>query len=494
MTPNVGDRKPRLTIPTPVPRPPLTIPAPVPRPPLSAQGKTTQLRNGSVSVHSSIISGSHESPLKMQGSSRLFPMGGVAEPRHAVGAISSDSKYVGPLPLPSPDTELFWTLPGPNSFLHGLSERLEEDGQLNQVIVAVPAQMPPPGLPSRIARFPCDRKVVSLELVPGARDSLFALLLQESGCDLPDGIPGPGDVISGALQHCRVVLDCSQASDLQLADAMMLIGAAGASAHSSGPKLAPLQVVLLVSGQRLPLRHDSRTRVGVTWWWGQLGRLDTALFVHHAVRIGLTSTDALTQAAIVEVAGYDLSLAQLLVDEWDSSEARLRALLEHYAAHRDGLADCVEPSRTPLEQRPGGVDLLGWSRGGCDRWGDEPRWHACGAYAGDPESTTRALWRAQASILLPLIDEHRVRAVRWLNRLGHGSALLAHAEDREYFADLIEMTDVFHYMRQHPQLKNLPQYQFIRWLYNTRNSLAHLVCLSPDSIARGMALSSRIDT
>lgn len=373
---------------------------------------------------------------------------------------------------------------------------MSREGGLSQVIVAVPELNPPPRLANLAQGLVCDRKVIQLDLNQPTTDNLFALLLLGNARDLPDHTTGPSDVVSGALNGCRAVIDCSRSEDLHVRDALLLVAAAGAAAHSNGPAQAPLQVLVIVQGAKLEAARSGLVRLGAAlarvntvWWWARVGPLDTALFVQQSS--SHTRLDHLARAAIVEVAGYDLSLAQLLVDEWDTSEPVLLALLAHYAEHRPGLAVCEAPVERSPSDRPNVADITSWANGGCESWGEgRVRRHVCSALTSDKQAVARALWRTQASYLLPRIDEQREQLIRWLDLLGHGSALEAWAQGRENFEGYVEIGDVHRYMRKN--MRGRPQCELAEWLLTARNRLSHLVCLTQEFLQEGREIEARV--
>ncbi|WP_405445563.1 hypothetical protein [Streptomyces erythrochromogenes] len=192
--------------------------------------------------------------------------------------------------------------------------------------------------------------------------------------------------------------------------------------------LAPVQrprLLVVATPDRLPSTTPdqlARDDVGVHWWWGALGRLDTAsvtavnrpLASRAAVGYGPTGgthiAEAVTQASIVEVCGPHLVLAATLATLWDGRPESLRATLAtacdtHLAipghqptAHRAGALAHQPPDALRAE----------WNNGTIDAWDGHLRPHpATLCAAGRSTELHKLLWVAHSRTLLPLIDDAR---------------------------------------------------------------------------------------
>ncbi|MEE1782730.1 hypothetical protein PUR71_07315 [Streptomyces sp. SP17BM10] len=223
---------------------------------------------------------------------------------------------------------------------------------------------------------------------------------------------------------CTYVLHA--ASDDDPDDLARLLQRLPATAKALG--LAPEQrpkLLVVATTDRLPATAPddlARTDVAVHWWWGALGRVDTASVtavnrplpartVTHSdtgrTRIG----EALTQATIVEVCGPYLDLAAALAARWDGQPETLRATLTALCSP----GPLVLPAqRTPARRtgahahQPPDALRLRWNNGTIDAWEGQLRTHPAELCTpgGDTE-LNRLLWVAQSRTLLPLIDDAR---------------------------------------------------------------------------------------
>lgn len=195
-----------------------------------------------------------------------------------------------------------------------------------------------------------------------------------------------------------------------------------------------LSVVALVTRYELPAFAGGATSdIALTsiWWWGRIARWDVAAHIAGlGAAGGMTGVLADVRAeSIVEVARWDLDLAERLADLWAGDPAELPAL----------LGDRVDRSRRDQADSPvrltgaGGAwedlrppeALLGpWDRRRVDRWHERPsgsgQWLAM-----TPGGLPGALWAAQARVLLPWVEErrslllHRVKETLGNQRFAH---------------------------------------------------------------------------
>ncbi|MER8045203.1 hypothetical protein [Streptomyces sp. NPDC094032] len=181
----------------------------------------------------------------------------------------------------------------------------------------------------------------------------------------------------------------------------------------------------------------------VHWWWGTLGRLDTATFIapllDHRPAGASKGRDpsaerirrAVRAETIVEVCGPDLDLARRLVQEWDGTQDTLEVVLERCLAAGPGSRpDCPRLDRVGALPRPGPDLRLAWAGDAIVSWEGRLRLHVASWHpAGDggpaalprEESRTRLtalISQAQQRVLVPWIEEARQRvAVRALGHL-----------------------------------------------------------------------------
>ncbi|MER5205596.1 hypothetical protein [Streptomyces sp. NPDC002825] len=187
------------------------------------------------------------------------------------------------------------------------------------------------------------------------------------------------------------------------------------------------------------LRHGLGD-TAVHWWWGALGRLDTATAIapilDHAP--ATTGRDPLKERirravraeTVVEVCGPDLELARLLAREWDGAQHTLGAALGNCLASLTGPvpADCPKLRRLSALLWPGAELRQAWARGAVVSWEGRLRphvavWHpADGRPAPARDGDVRArlaahVSQAQQRVLIPWIEEARQRLAA--RALGH---------------------------------------------------------------------------
>ncbi|MFD3728743.1 hypothetical protein [Streptomyces sp. NPDC058671] len=207
------------------------------------------------------------------------------------------------------------------------------------------------------------------------------------------------------------------------------------------------------------LPDELRNGVGDTavhWWWGALGRLDTATAIAPILDHGPDTSGrdrdplrerirrAVRTETVVEICGPDLDLARLLAREWDGSQHTLGAALGSSLARTPvpGPADCPPLRRIGALLRPGAELRQAWASGAVVSWEGRLRahvavWHPAAPTAGPGDADVRArldalVSQAQQRVLSPWIEEARQRlAVRALGHLNRPvAALVADYADR----------------------------------------------------------------
>jgi hypothetical protein len=190
------------------------------------------------------------------------------------------------------------------------------------------------------------------------------------------------------------------------------------------------RMLIVATAEDLPVDLPdqlSREDVAVHWWWGALGRLDTATVVSLArPRVARPAAhhqllEAVAQATVVEVCGPFVDLAALLAARWDG---RPETLLEEL---RLACADTVDPNallpahdrNASPAHRPEQALRNHWSTGGVDSWDGRLRRHPAHDLA-QAHTVATCVWLAQNHALLPLLDDARedfIGVVRRRSRL-----------------------------------------------------------------------------
>lgn len=242
-------------------------------------------------------------------------------------------------------------------------------------------------------------------------------------------------------------------------------------------------IAILARGQLPAFRGGASSDIAMTsiWWWARIARWDVAAHI-----VGMTEraplqgvlSDVRTES-IVEIARWDLDLAEHLVTAWEGEPSQLPSLLKDWrrvsapvmnGGH--GGLDGLQPPRPVLPF---------WDEGVVESWHDRVSAATC-ALAVEPGKLSRLVWAAQARVLLPWIEERRstlhirVTEIFGAPRLG---AILREWFDPPVDADgLVEIGALDTVVRrvlgaQHSDVRDAS-----RWLREARNHLAHMRPLS----------------
>ncbi|MGW0136814.1 hypothetical protein [Streptomyces sp. NPDC003299] len=163
----------------------------------------------------------------------------------------------------------------------------------------------------------------------------------------------------------------------------------------------------------------------VHWWWGTLGRVDTAVVV--AAARGRAPGGALEQRilaavreeTVTDLSAFDLSLAQRLAVAWDGTTTRLDKALRSCldSALITEAASCPEgPLDAGARRRPGSALRRAWAQGLVQSWEGRLRrhpasWYASGQSATPPELSV-LMGQAQLRVLSPWIEATREQLAR----------------------------------------------------------------------------------
>lgn len=166
-------------------------------------------------------------------------------------------------------------------------------------------------------------------------------------------------------------------------------------------------VVVLTDRKGLPIfAGGDRAEVSLAnvWYWNRIARWDVAA---HLALLGNHGGQGVVfevrVETIVEVARWDLELASRLANRWDGDPTTLPAMLgELPGAARAAPRDRVRSATAPPDQL-----LADWDDGCVESWHGATAW-APRLGLHDEESVSRLVWHAQARVLLPWIETHRV--------------------------------------------------------------------------------------
>jgi hypothetical protein len=178
--------------------------------------------------------------------------------------------------------------------------------------------------------------------------------------------------------------------------------------HAETPTRRLSMVAILERGQLPSFRGGTSSDIAMTsiWWWARLARWDVA--AHIAGLGGHPGLNGVVEdirvESIVEVARWDLDLAERLVVAWAGEPSHLAALLKEGHVMPTPTIDDSHLVMDAL--RPPDSILESWDNRLVDVWHNHQSIAAC-ALAAEPDKLNRMVWAAQARVLLPWIEERR---------------------------------------------------------------------------------------
>jgi hypothetical protein len=184
--------------------------------------------------------------------------------------------------------------------------------------------------------------------------------------------------------------------------------------------------------------EDSEVSLATLWWWNRIARWDTAAHISHidGPRIEERILADIRAETIVEVARWNVALAEQLAQNWSGDPAELPDLIEEPPAS----ADQPEP-RERCGSRPSEGLLELWDTGQLDGWHDHY------SPAPSPQRLRRLVWAAQARIVLPWIEQRREvlqeRTIEKLGRKPFNEALHFMFDPPLTDAGLVEINDLY---------------------------------------------------
>ncbi|MEV6393104.1 hypothetical protein, partial [Nocardia xishanensis] len=373
------------------------------------------------------------------------------------------------------DTDL-WRLPGPRSYVEDIS-----DGVERHIAAVLPAALADSSLfADSLAVAIIDR--ITHRGVPARRvhpeDAKSVLETMHKLCwDPPSTIPD-------LLRHDELVGTVAVLSNVDLSesardDLPRFLERVERESRSLPPS-ERLTIVTIGSRQQLPTFAGGATsEVGFTsvWFWGRISRWDVASHIaaFSRERRGGVIQDVRAET-IVEVASWDLAVAEFLVENWSGDPVDLPEALGDAALpipqKQAGWFGATEVTMVP----PPAV-LRAWDERVVDAWHE--RIHPGPSIALlERQKLDRIVWSAQARVLLPWIEQNRVRLHSEVRRdLGRNFAAHVDAVLPGHSPNgLIEIGPLERLVRTRGSLGYL--YQAARELKRARNALAHLRPLS----------------
>jgi hypothetical protein len=243
-------------------------------------------------------------------------------------------------------------------------------------------------------------------------------------------------------------------------------------------------VAILARGQLPAFRGGASSDIAMTsiWWWARIARWDVAAYIADLAALGPLQgvlADVRTES-IVEVARWDLDLAEHLMTTWEGEPGQLPSALKDW---RSVSAPAINAERHagPGGLRPPNPVLPSWDQRVVEGWHDHLSVATC-SLAAEPDELSRLVWAAQARVLLPWIEERRATLHTRVTRLLGAprlAAILHDWFDTPVDADgLVEIGALDRVIRKalgsrHPELREAS-----RRLREARNHLAHMRPLS----------------
>jgi hypothetical protein len=242
-------------------------------------------------------------------------------------------------------------------------------------------------------------------------------------------------------------------------------------------------IAILARGQLPAFRGGASSDIAMTsiWWWARIARWDVAAHIaglaERAPLQGVLS-DVRTES-IVEIARWDLDLAEHLVTTWEGEPSRLPYLLKDW---RCVSAPAMNGSHGGTEGvQPPSLVLRSWDQRVVEGWHDQVSVATC-SLAAEPEKLSRLVWAAQARVLLPWIEERRSALhIRVTEILGAPrlTAILREWFDPPVDANgLVEIGALDTVVRKVLGSRHSDVREASRWLREARNRLAHMRPLS----------------
>ena len=245
------------------------------------------------------------------------------------------------------------------------------------------------------------------------------------------------------------------------------------AARREGDHRPPLLCLTIVAPEPADVRFNDPA-IQVAYWWGRLSRLDLAIYLDSAD----PDMSPLDRAVAVEVAGFDLDLADRLADAERLDIEAVEALVGDFSAERCMASLEAESHGCPCRPSDPGASLGPWAAGQVDRFDYSDRLFEHSAACGPDIRRSvlrRRVWRGQITTLLPELEIWRTE-------------LIACARVRGYIADGIA-TDTLDFRELHEHLKaerhDAIRRQMaelageLRW---ARNRIAHLDLLTADTV------------
>jgi len=255
--------------------------------------------------------------------------------------------------------------------------------------------------------------------------------------------------------------------------------------HAAGNHTQRLSVVAIVGRGQLPgFRGGASSDIAMTsiWWWARVARWDVAAYIADlAERAPVQGVPAdVRNESIVEIARWDLDLAEHLVMGWAGEPGDLPSVLKDWRSACTPSVNASRPVGADGIQPPDPV-LSSWDQRVVEGWHDQLSVTTC-SLAAEPEKLSRLIWAAQARVLLPWIEERRaalyIRVTEILGTQRLGTILHEWFDPPVIDNGLVEIGVLDRVIRRALGSRNTEFRDASRWLREARNRLAHMQPLS----------------
>jgi hypothetical protein len=383
--------------------------------------------------------------------------------------------------------ERVWRLPGPRGFVRDI---VAEWGRGRHVTAVLPEVL------ASDAIFTDGLGVAMLEEF--ARQSVSARRIYDAGQDksILDTFSqalifeDPPATISALLRHPEVentvaVVVARELGTCARNGLPAFLERVELESHATTNQAQRLSIVAVLGRGQLPsFRGGANSDIAMTsiWWWARIARWDVAAHIAElAERVSLQGivADVRTES-IVEVARWDLDLAEHLVMTWEGEPKALPSLLKDW---RSVSAPAISASRPAGTDgiRPPDLFLPSWDQRVVEDWHDRLSVTTC-SLAAEPEKLSRLVWAAQARVLLPWIEEQRatlhIRVTEILGPQRLASMLDGWFDPPVNGNGLVEIGVLDRVIRRALGTRNTEVRDASRWLREARNHLAHMRPLS----------------
>lgn len=243
--------------------------------------------------------------------------------------------------------------------------------------------------------------------------------------------------------------------------------------------------LIFVLGRDLVDQDPASVAMASLWYWDRVGRWDVAAFLstrYPDLPVGVLGEVRLE--TIIEIARWDLKLADDLAQDWTSAGFDLNA----WVRDRPAIGTPPPPPHRTLLKRPPEARLEDWDQARVESWHGVP--DIAPVHALDRlRSIERLSWRAQSRVLLPWLEVRRVRVEDLVReRLGAKRMSIAVEDCSSRFpgievdTTLIELATLARIIASRLGRSERRLRETTRRLVSARNRLSHLRPLAEDEM------------